>query len=174
MNQQDKVSGELGRLKGGRSISLGVALKRAYGVSSKLSVCSIRALLLADVLADLLQLEANSGNGIAPSPEMLAREIPLLAAQPGNCDRTLPFEKPDNGSDRVFGRNGNAHMHMVRHEMPFENLAFLLPRQCMEDRSQLLTGLPEDGFPSALGHKHYVVLAVPFDLATFCTPLPHD
>ena len=154
-------------------MGLGVALKRAYSITSKLAVCSIRALLLADVLADLFQFKSYRGNSIAPSPEMLAREVPFLAAQPGNRDRTLPFEKPDDGSHRVFGWNSDAHMHMVRHEVPFENLAFLLPRQCMKNRSQLPTCLPKDGFPSALGHEHHMVLAVPFDLATFCTPLPH-
>ena len=62
----------MGRLKGGRLKSLDVALKRAYVNSSKLSVCSIRALLLADVLADLLKFEPYRGNGIASRPEMLA------------------------------------------------------------------------------------------------------
>jgi hypothetical protein len=33
-------------MEGGRSNSLGVALKRAYSMSSRLSFCSIRALLL--------------------------------------------------------------------------------------------------------------------------------
>src|SRR5262249_61441575 len=111
------------------------ALKRAYSISSKLSVCSIRALLLADVLADLLQFKPHRGNGITPSPEMLAREIPLLAPQSSNRDRTLPFEKPDHRGHRVFRRNRYAHVHMVRHQIPFENLAFLLPGQRMEDLS---------------------------------------
>jgi hypothetical protein len=38
-------------------MSLGVALKRASVNSSELPVCSIRALLLANVLADLLQFK---------------------------------------------------------------------------------------------------------------------
>ena len=57
---------------------------------------TIRGFLLADVFADLLQLEAHSGHGVPTGPKVLAREIPFLAAQ---------------------------------------NLAFLLPRQRVEDFS---------------------------------------
>ena len=104
---------------------------------------------------------------------MLPREIPFPAPQSGYRDRTLPFQKSNDGSHRVFGRNGDTHMYMVRHQMSFQNLAFLLSRQCMENRSQLPSRLSEDRLPSALGHEYHMILAVPFDLATFCTPLPH-
>jgi len=43
----------------------------------------------------------------------------------------------------------------------------------VEDRTQLTARLPENGSPTPFGHENNVVLAVPFDLATFCTPLPH-
>ena len=39
--------------------------------------------------------------------------------------------------------------------------------------TQLTAHLSENRFPTPLGHEDYVILAVPFDLATFCTPLPH-
>src|SRR5438876_9623098 len=55
---------EWDRLKGGHLLSLGVALKRASSNGSKLSVCSIRSFLFADVLADLLQFEADRGDGV--------------------------------------------------------------------------------------------------------------
>jgi len=51
---------------------------------------------------------------------------------------------------------------MVWHQVPLNNLALLLLRQRMKDRTQLLTSLPEDGFPPSFGHEYYVVLAVPF------------
>jgi len=74
-------------------MGLGVALKRASANGSELPACSIRALLLADVLADLLQFKADCGYGVATGPEMLARNISLFAAQSGNGDRALPLEK---------------------------------------------------------------------------------
>ena len=82
---------------------LGVALKRAFVNGSELSAVTIRAVLLADIAADLFQLKPDGRNGIAPGPEMLAREIPFLAAQPGNRNGALPFEKPDHRSHRVLG-----------------------------------------------------------------------
>jgi hypothetical protein len=48
--------------------------------------------LLADVLADLFKFKPDRGDSVATGPEMLAREIPLLAAQPGNSDSALPFQ----------------------------------------------------------------------------------
>ena len=53
-------------------MGLGVALKRALIRGSKLSATPIRFFLLADVLADLLQLEPEGGHGVSTSPEVLA------------------------------------------------------------------------------------------------------
>ena len=55
-------------------------------------------------------------------------------------------------------------MHMVRHQMTLQNLAFFLPRQCVEDRTPLLPRLAKNGFPTPLGHENYMVLAVPFGM----------
>ena len=55
-------------------------------------------------------------------------------------------------------------MHMVRHQMAFDNLAFLLPGQRVEDRAQLPARLPENGLPTPFGHENNVILAVPFGM----------
>ena len=148
-------------MEGGRLLSLGVALKRACINGSELSVCSIRGFLLADVLADLLHFEADRRDSVSAGPEMFAREIPLLTAQPGNGDCTLPLQESDHGSDRVLGGNRDAHMHMVRHQMTLDNLAFLLPGQRVENRTQLTTRLPENSLSPPFGYEHDMVLAVP-------------
>src|SRR6266851_8841579 len=148
--------------KGGHLLSLGVALKRAFVNGLELSVCSIRGFLLADVLADLLQFKADRGDSVTAGPEMFAREIPLLTAQSGNRNCTLPLQKSDHRSYWVLGGNRDAHMHMVRHQVSFDNLTFLLPGQRMENRSQMTARLPEYYFAPSLGHEHDMVLAVPF------------
>ena len=111
---------------------------RATVHSSELTAGAIRRFLLAEVLAYLFQLEPDRGHRVAADPEVFAREVPLLSAQ--SCDRngTLSFQKPHHGRHRVLRRDGDAHMHRVRHEMPFHNLAFLLLRQGVENRSPLL------------------------------------
>ena len=63
---------ELGRLKGGWSMGLGVARCAPYWLISKLSACSIRRFLLADVCADLFQFEPDGGYRVTAGPEMLA------------------------------------------------------------------------------------------------------
>jgi hypothetical protein len=50
---------------------------------------------------------------------------------------------------------------MIRHQVPLHDLAFLLFRQRMENRSQLTADIPEDRFPSPFGNEHNMVLAVP-------------
>ena len=59
-------------------------------VASELSVYSIRGLLCADVLADLLQFEPHRGYGITAGPED-ARPVKLrsFAAQPRDGNRAL-------------------------------------------------------------------------------------
>ena len=141
--------------------SLGVALKRAFMNSSELSVGSIRVFLFADVLADLLQFEPNGGHRITAGPEVLASEVSFLTPQASNRDGTLPLQETDHRSNRVLRGNRDAHVYVVRHQMPFDNLAFFLPCQRMENWSQLPTCLPEKRLASSLGHKHDVILAVP-------------
>ena len=58
---------------------------------------------------------------------MFPREVPLLATQSGYSNCTLSFEKPDHRSHRVLGGNRDTHMHMVRHQVPLQNLALFLP-----------------------------------------------
>jgi hypothetical protein len=58
-------------------------------------------------------------------------------------------------------------MHMVRHQMALDNLAFLLPGQRVEDRTQLPARLPENGLPTPFGHENYVVLSPQNDNVLF-------
>src|SRR5437870_9573505 len=131
---------------------------------SELSCCSIRRFLLADVCSDLLQFEPDGRYCVTTSPEMLAREVAFLAVQASDGNRALPFEKSNHRCHWVLGGNGDAHMHMVRHQMALDNLTFLLPGQRVEDPTQLPACLPENGFPTPLGHENYMVLAVPFGM----------
>jgi len=64
---------------------------RAYFLASKASV-AIRGLLLADVLAYLLQLKSYRGHRVPAGPEMLSREVSLLSAQSGDRNGASPSE----------------------------------------------------------------------------------
>ena len=145
---------------------------RALLVDSELPG-TIRGILLADVCADLLQFEPDGRYTVAAGPEMLAREVSLFTGQTRDCDRALAFQKSDHGRHRVLRWNRDTHVDVVWHQVPLNDLALLLFGQGVEDCAQLPPRLAKDGFPSALGHEHHMIIAVPFDLATFCTPLPH-
>jgi hypothetical protein len=133
---------------------------RASLETLELSV-TIRGILLADVLADLLQLEPYRGHSVAACPEVFSGEIPLLAGKPGNGNRTLAFQETDHGGDRVFGRDRDAHVHVVWHQVSFHDLALLLLCQRVEHWTQLTPDIPKDGFPPSFGYENNVVLAVP-------------
>src|ERR1700733_6496570 len=80
---------------------------RALSVGSELSGI-IRGILLADVCADLLQLEPDGRYWVTASPEMLAREVSLFTGQAGDCDSTLHFRNPITDAT---GRFGGIAMH---------------------------------------------------------------
>jgi len=88
--------------------------------------------------------------------------VPCRTGEAGDGDGALPFQKPDHRRHRVLGWNRNTHVHMVRHPVPLDDLALLLPSQRMKDRTQLPTRLAENQFPASFGYEHNVVLAVPF------------
>ncbi len=74
----------------------------------------------------------------------------------------FPFHEPDHLGYGVLGRNRDTHVHMVGHQMAFEDLALLLPSQRVKDGTQLTTSLAEDGLPAPFGHENDMILAVPF------------
>ena len=72
----------------------------------------------------------------------------------------FPFRNPITEATGCLGGIA-AHVHLVRQQVPFDNLAFLLLRQRVEDRSQLLARFAEDYLPSSFRHKYHRILAVP-------------
>src|SRR5215469_2599058 len=85
----------------------------------------------------LHRVETDGGHRISACPEMLARKVPLIPTHACDGNGALPFQKTDHRGDRMLRGYGNTHVHMVRHEMPFENLAFLLLGKGVEYGSQL-------------------------------------
>ena len=157
-----KAGGLMSRAPSNGVGSLAKASRRARLVQgSELPGCSIRFLLLADGAADFFQFKPDRGNGVPASPQVLAGEIPLPAIESGHRDGALPLQKPDHRSHRVLGGNSNADMHMVGHQMPFQNLAFLLSGQRVKNFAQLPTHLSEQYLTPSLGHEHHMVFAIP-------------
>ena len=93
---------------------------------------------------------------------MLAHVIPLTALiNPGNVDRTLALDEADHLRHRIFWRYRNHHVHMIRHQVPFLDHTFLLPRQPAKNIAQFLPDLPEDRLLPVLRDEYDVILTLP-------------
>ena len=121
----------------------------------------IRASLVTDVTAHLFFVEAHRCNGISPCPKTLAREIPFFPLSSDNRNRALALQKSDLYSDGRFGRNQDAQMHVIRHQVSFDDLTFFLLRQFGQNWPQLFTHLPIQHRAAICGDKDYVVFALP-------------
>jgi hypothetical protein len=82
-------------------------------------------LLVLDVFPNYGFVTPHSGDEKPPSPEALANEISLpFSIHTGDVDGALPL----NEAHRLFGRDRDQHVHMVRLQMTLLDPTFLLPR----------------------------------------------
>src|SRR6476660_8207222 len=85
---------------------------------------------------------------ISPGPEVLAREIALpLAINTGQMDGALAFDIADHLRDRVFRRDRDHHVNVIRDQMAFLDSAFLLHRQLAKHFPEMLSQLPVKRLP---------------------------
>src|SRR5262249_60580879 len=112
---------------------------------------TIRGILLADVLAHLLQFEPDRGDRVAASLEVFVREVPLLSGKPCDGNRALPFQETDHRSDWMLRWNRDAHVHVIRHQVSLHDRALLLLRQSVENRAQWSSDIPKDRFTRCFG-----------------------
>lgn len=61
----------------------------------------------------------------------------------------------------MLGRNADAHVDMVWHQMAFHDPTLPLPRQLMQHLTQMLPDRPEDRLLAPLRNEYNVVLTVP-------------
>jgi hypothetical protein len=69
----------------------------------------------------------------------------------------FPFKNPITDATGRFGRDRDAHVHVVAHQVRLHDLAFLLFRQRMQYRPQLTANMPENHFSPPFGHEHNMV-----------------
>src|SRR6202790_220925 len=80
-------------------------------------------------------------------------------------DRTLALDKPNHLRDRVCRWNRDHHVNVIRHQMAFFNLAFLLQRQLAEDLAEMPSQFPVKRLSAALGNEHNMIFALPLAVA---------
>ena len=92
---------------------------------------------------------------------MFSSEVPLFALHSSNGNRALALDESNHRSDCVLGRDGDAHMHVIRHQMTFNDLAFFLPGQFVQDRAKLLANFPIERLAAIFGDENDVIFAIP-------------
>jgi len=88
---------------------------------------AIRVLLLAEVAANIVLVESNGRDRVTSRPEVFSGEVPLFAPHSSNGNRALAIDESNHRSDGLLGRDGDAHMRVIWHQMTFKDLAFFLP-----------------------------------------------
>ena len=122
----------------------------------------VHFLLVADVLANYCLIATDRRNEISSGPEMLPDEISLpLAVRPCQVNRTLSFDLSNYLRYRILRRNRQHHVHMIRHQMPLLNPAFLLLRQFLEHFPKMLSQFAVLRPSMARRDKHQVIFALP-------------
>jgi hypothetical protein len=97
---------------------------------------------------------------IPPSPEVLADEIsPLFPVHPGQVYGALSLNVPDHLRHRVFRRDRNHHVHVIRQQVPLFDPAFFLRSKLAEYLTEMLSQLHIQRLSSTLGNEYDVVYA---------------
>src|SRR3989338_1790270 len=123
-------------------------------------------LLVLDVFSDHRLVSPHGRDEVPSCPKMLAHEVSLSpAVLAGNMNRALTLDVTHDLRHRVFRRNREHHMDVIRHHMPLLDLAFFLPRKFAKHRPDLPPQRLEKRLPPAFRDEHDVILALPFGMA---------
>src|SRR5215831_3159789 len=86
--------------------------------------------LFLNVFAYLFLVPSDRGYKVPPGPEVLTYEVPLpFTISPGQVDRTFPLDEANHLRHRIFRRNRNQHVHVIREKMTLFDPALFLLRQ---------------------------------------------
>ena len=112
--------------------------------------------------SDVRGLRSGLAYAVATRPKVITRQILGLPEEPSvDKNRRFPFELSYRVGDAKLGRDAQAHMHMVRQGMPFDQLQPKLLAQLTEDSANLLAQPSKDRLLSIFGDEHDVVPAIP-------------
>lgn len=119
-------------------------------------------LLLPDVFGYRGLIQPDGGDVVPLGPELPVPELVFeVAVLLEDYERALAFEVPHEIRNAHFGRYADQHVHVVGHQVPFDNLDPLVRAEPPEYLPHTLAVLVVNNFPSILRCEHDVVLAYP-------------
>ena len=121
--------------------------------------------LVTDIFNNGRFIQSHCGHKVTPSPEVLTDEIPLLShKKPRDHDRALAFQIPHHIGYRILRRYSQAHMHMIRPQMPLDNFRLFMSSQFVKHLAEHFPDLTIDHFLSPFGNENNVIFAIPFGM----------
>jgi hypothetical protein len=78
-----------------------------------------------------------------------------------NGYRALALDESNHRSDCVLEQGGDAHMHVIWHQMTFNDLAFFLPGQLVKDWAKLPAYFPIKRLAAIFGDENNMIFAIP-------------
>ena len=117
---------------------------------------------MADVGPHHFFIQSYCGDEIPSCPEVLSTEVLAPPRQlPRYAYRARARDTAHHITHRMFRWNADANMHMIGHQVPFYDLAILLPRELAQHLSEMLSYRSKYRFLAPLRYEHYVIFTVP-------------
>ena len=111
-----------GRLKLGK-----VPLSFSLVIELYFPLTLFKGFLFTDIFPYGLLIQPHRAYTVSPAPEMQPCHLLLTQDLPVDSHRTLALDKPDRKRHTLLGRNAYAHVDVVRHHVPFDQLDSPLP-----------------------------------------------
>jgi len=92
---------------------------------------------------------------------VFSREVALPTPElPRYGYRALAFDEANHRGHCVLGWYLDAHMHVIDHQMAFNDPTFFLTSQLVKDGPKVFANLPKQCLAASFGNKYNVVLAI--------------
>ena len=133
-----KAGGLLGeRLKGADNTRS--RPRRLYPSQPHLFVKLVRLLLLADLRSDHRFVQTHGRHKIPARPKHLAGKVSFPTPETSrDQDRALALQVSHTIRYRILRRSAQAHMDVIRHQLPLHDPRLLMRRKLVANRSQVL------------------------------------
>jgi len=93
------------------------------------------------------------------------RKIAYRLMSDVRVDRAFPLDVPDHLRHCILWWDRNQHMNMVRHQVPFFDLALSLSSQLMENFPEMASQLLAQDPAQTFRNKNHTVFTLPLEVA---------
>ena len=126
------------------------------------------------MLENRLLVQSHRAHAVPLRPEMQPGEIAGLSqAFPVNPNRRFPFQETHRVRHTEFRQNAQTRVDVIRHRVSFNPLHTRPNAQLAQNPTHLPPQRSVEHTPTALRHKHHMILAAPFHMG-LALPISHE